>query len=86
MGILGCARTPFLLLLAREALYLLYVLACAWVNPAFLLVDVGASVRDDIRGGMTETHHGLIVHGTLAEPWRDPADLQRKAAAPGTQA
>ena len=30
----------------REAVYLLSVLACTWVNPAFLLVDVGASVRD----------------------------------------
>ena len=30
----------------REALYLLLVLACTWANPAFLLVDVGASVRD----------------------------------------
>lgn len=30
----------------REALYLLTVLACVVVNPAFLLVDVGASVRD----------------------------------------
>eukprot|EP01047_Picozoa_sp_COSAG01_P124179 COSAG01_NODE_53149_length_341_cov_0.822314_1_plen_108_part_01 len=33
--------------LLREALYLLAVGACAWVNPAFLLVDVGASVRDE---------------------------------------
>ena len=30
----------------REALYLLSVLTCTWVKPAFLLVDVGASVRD----------------------------------------
>ena len=30
----------------REALYLLSVLVCTWVNPAYLLVDVGASVRD----------------------------------------
>jgi hypothetical protein len=33
--------------LLREALYLLFVVACAWVNPAFLLVDVAASVRDE---------------------------------------
>jgi hypothetical protein len=33
--------------LLREALYLLAVGACAWVNPAFLLVDVAASVRDE---------------------------------------
>ena len=26
----------------REALYLLSVLTCTWVKPAFLLVDVGA--------------------------------------------
>ena len=30
----------------REALYTLMVLACTCVNPAFLLVDVGATVRD----------------------------------------
>ena len=29
----------------REMVYLLTVLACTWANPAFLLVDVGASVR-----------------------------------------
>ena len=29
----------------REALYTLMVVACTWVNPTFLLVDVGASVR-----------------------------------------
>eukprot|EP01045_Picozoa_sp_COSAG04_P009309 COSAG04_NODE_535_length_12932_cov_12.604223_3_plen_1544_part_00 len=34
-----------------EALYLLLVLACTWANPAFLLVDVGASVRDTWFGG-----------------------------------
>ena len=33
--------------LLREALYVLAVVACAWVNPAFLLVDVAASVRDE---------------------------------------
>ena len=42
-------------MLLREALYLLAVGACAWVNPAFLLVDVAASVRNegsgDIEGG-----------------------------------
>ena len=38
--VLGC------LVAGREALYLLSVLACTVVNPAFLLVDVGASVRD----------------------------------------
>lgn len=32
--------------MARETLYLLVVLACVWFKPAFLLVDVGASVRD----------------------------------------
>ena len=37
--------------LLREALYLLAVGACAWVNPAFLLVDVAASVRDEGGGG-----------------------------------
>ena len=41
---------------AREALYLLSVLACTWVNPAFLIIDVGATVRDteaqaDVKGG-----------------------------------
>ena len=35
----------------REALYTLMVLACTCVNPAFLLVDVGASVRDETAGG-----------------------------------
>ena len=30
----------------REALYLLTTLAALWCNPAFLLVDVAASVRD----------------------------------------
>jgi hypothetical protein len=29
----------------REAIYFLGTLACCWANPAFLLVDVGASVR-----------------------------------------
>ena len=28
-------------------MYLLAVIACAWVNPAFLLVDVATSVRDE---------------------------------------
>ena len=35
------------IVLFREALYLSAVLACAIANPAFLLVDVGASVNDD---------------------------------------
>ena len=39
--VLGCVVA------VREAVYLLSVLACTWVNPAFLLVDVGASVRDE---------------------------------------
>ena len=39
--VLGC------LVAVREAVYLLSLVACACVNPAFLLVDVGASVRDD---------------------------------------
>ena len=43
--------------LLREALYLLTVVACARVNPAFLLVDVAASVRDKggdkLEGGYT---------------------------------
>ena len=30
----------------REAVYLLSILMCAWINPACLLVDIGASVRD----------------------------------------
>jgi hypothetical protein len=30
----------------REGLYFVITLACLYVNPAFLLVDVGASVRD----------------------------------------
>ena len=38
--VLGC------LVAGREALYLVSVLVCTWVNSAFLLVDVGASVRD----------------------------------------
>ena len=39
---------------AREVLYLLFVGACVWVRPAFLLVDVGASlhtVGDDLGHG-----------------------------------
>eukprot|EP01043_Picozoa_sp_COSAG02_P024659 COSAG02_NODE_1355_length_13099_cov_10.562923_4_plen_387_part_00 len=36
--------------LLREVLYLLAVVVCAWVNPAFLLVDVAASVRSDGSG------------------------------------
>jgi hypothetical protein len=35
----------FVLLCGRQALHILTVLACACVNPAFLLVDVGASVK-----------------------------------------
>eukprot|EP01046_Picozoa_sp_COSAG06_P029357 COSAG06_NODE_2714_length_6403_cov_23.366593_4_plen_542_part_00 len=44
--VLGCC------VLAREMLYLLAIVACVAVNPAFLLVDVGASFRDQgVNGG-----------------------------------
>ena len=42
----------------REALYLLSVLACTWANPAFLLVDVGASVRDTV--GAVKGYGGYV--------------------------
>ena len=38
--------------LLRESLYLLALLACVVANPAFLLVDVSASARDDPRFGV----------------------------------
>ena len=43
----------FALLSVRQGLHILVVLLCACVNPAFLLVDVGASMRDrgDSLGG-----------------------------------
>ena len=31
----------------REALYFLSTCVCLWTNPAFLLVDIGATVRSD---------------------------------------
>jgi hypothetical protein len=38
--------------LIREGLYLLSVMLCTWVRPAFLLVDIGATARggDGIEG------------------------------------
>ena len=49
--------------LLREALYLLAVVACAWVNPAFLLVDVAASVRDEGEDGERIIFHGYAFLG-----------------------
>lgn len=46
---LGCAVA------LREAVYLLMVLACVCVNPAFLLVDVGASVSLELRKEASRT-------------------------------
>jgi len=43
--------------LLRESLYLLALLACVVANPAFLLVDVSASARDDPRFGV-HVHSG----------------------------
>ena len=34
----------------REALYFLSTVLCLWVNPAFLLVNMGATVRSDQEG------------------------------------
>lgn len=36
----------FVLLSVRQGLHVMCVLACTWSKPAYLLVDVGASVRD----------------------------------------
>eukprot|EP01047_Picozoa_sp_COSAG01_P016036 COSAG01_NODE_811_length_13417_cov_6.641012_8_plen_1526_part_00 len=49
----------------REAGYLLTTLACAWANPAFLLVDVGASVRD-WRGEFNECGYIFLLMYVLA--------------------
>ena len=35
----------------REALYALSVLTCVWVNPAFLLIDINAAVKDEDKRG-----------------------------------
>ena len=51
---------------AREALYLLSVLMCAWVNPAFLLVDVGATVRDGTVRGLNGGYSFLFMY--VADP------------------
>ena len=42
-----------LLVLSREALYVLLLLVALAINPAFLLVDVPASVKSDAEG----VHH-----------------------------
>eukprot|EP01045_Picozoa_sp_COSAG04_P028832 COSAG04_NODE_4580_length_2005_cov_2.719307_1_plen_386_part_00 len=50
---------------AREALYLLTVLVCVVVNPAFLLVDVGASVHDT-SGENEQRGYGFLALYVLA--------------------
>ena len=57
--VLGC------LVAGREALFLVSVLACTWVNPAFLLVDVGASVRDETVAG-TDGGYGFLFMYVVA--------------------
>jgi hypothetical protein len=38
----------FALLSVRQGLHILFVLTCACVNPTFLLVDIGASMQDEV--------------------------------------
>ena len=59
---------------AREALYALTVLAALCGNPAFLLVDVGASVRD------TDAEHGEGGYAFLAMYVLAPEKLAAVAA------
>jgi hypothetical protein len=59
---------------AREALYALTVLAALCGNPAFLLVDVGASVRD------TDAEHGEGGYAFLAMYVLAPDKLAAAAA------
>jgi len=42
----------------REALYFLSTCVCLWTNPAFLLVDIGATVRSDQRVGSNPAGSG----------------------------
>ena len=55
--------------LLREALYLLAVGACAWVNPAFLLVDVAASVRDEEARGFEGGYLFLAMYVVAPEKY-----------------
>jgi hypothetical protein len=50
----------------REALYLLTTLVALYANPAFLLVDVGASVRDVTAGGVGSSGYGFLALYVLA--------------------
>ena len=51
---------------ARECSYLLATVACVWVNPAFLLVDIGASLAHDAEGRLWHGGHCLAVMWALA--------------------
>ncbi len=55
--------------LLREALYLLAVVACAWVNPAFLLVDVAASVRGPSHDGLEGGYAFLAMYVLAPEKY-----------------
>jgi hypothetical protein len=55
--------------LLREALYLLFVVACAWVNPAFLLVDVAATVRDEEAGAPMGGYSFLAMYVVAPEKY-----------------
>ena len=52
----------------REALYLLTTLAGLAYNPAFLLVDVAASVRDKKSGGITGGYTFLAMCKKTRKP------------------
>eukprot|EP01046_Picozoa_sp_COSAG06_P017263 COSAG06_NODE_1167_length_10451_cov_16.691654_1_plen_675_part_00 len=72
--------------LLREALYLLAVGACAWVNPAFLLVDVAASVRDKGARGLNGGYGFLAMYVVAPEKYvglalLDPGGLNKGSLA-----
>ena len=50
----------------REALYTLMVVACTWVKPTFLLVDVGASVREDTENDGFNGGYGFLAMYVVA--------------------
>jgi hypothetical protein len=61
----------------REALYALSVLAALCGNPDFLLVDVGASVRDTDAGGVLGGYGFLALYSARAREARGARGVPR---------